>query len=923
MGGRNDVEATCDVYSHARTVAGRCTARAAHAFARGPLFGDLMIPPDVSYCHGRGCLAVRSAKETLVTATTPRTVHMQIAPKHPSLRKKPQHRAAALARWSGAVAVSSALVLMTVAAPAAASSIPTTVVGVTAAVGCEPVKILAFRGSDEKNIDEAQTGLDGKDHLYAGTSLLTNGWEGPTIQRLLTAFSTQTRADGFIAANVPVIGIGASDDARAGYPASKPATELWGGVLASAVKGATAALNRIAVEKSEERLKGCAEPTFIVTGYSQGAMAARLTKQGSSAVIGVVNVGDPFQKPNSVGNEGSAADGNGFMRWNYPWYQGRLDAFYAADIHKTAVCHEGDPICSYSWLGGPGSMLFDYGPHVNYGKVNNEATAKGKELADLAHEYYNKPTPATPRAALDTVFVIDTTGSMNPYIADSVRIAAEIGAKTLAAATDGRIGLVEYRDHGDAFVARQVVPLTSDSTAFSEGLATLDASGGGDWEEAVYSGLVEALRSDWNPKASRSVVVVGDAPAHDPEDVTGYTADAIAKMFAGTVIVPIDASGLRSTGIRSIALDADSSADRSQEPSDPEASASVASRTAVDSRARTVPAAAAVDEPLVGLPVTLYSLSADSTLTGQLAPIAAASGGLALDISDPGTVGDKIIESLDDAISAPEASLSVSVLATSGLPVFISAIDSTVSDGSPVYDFDLDNDGVYEVRSDTGVIEHTFTAAGPTRVGVRVTDARGRFAIASADVDVSPASALIPLALTPTPTADALSVTLSGASVASGSSVSLSIDGLDAAEPYGARLVARVAGADSYVTAPVTAYGAFLSGAVSTTSVEQLSIAAAPGEYDLVIITAAGRRALIPLDVTAAGAGTPTSVTPADPATGSGATIVPTRSTPSAATGSLAATGVNIDATVSTALWLLAGGFVALGTFLLRRRFRH
>ncbi|MEN8239637.1 MAG: PKD domain-containing protein, partial [Actinomycetota bacterium] len=78
-------------------------------------------------------------------------------------------------------------------------------------------------------------------------------------------------------------------------------------------------------------------------------------------------------------------------------------------------------------------------------------------------------------------------------------------------------------------VSRVVVPLTEDLQIFVDGVNGLVASGGGDYPEAVYSGLFTAFdQLDWRLNASKVAILIGDAPAKDPEPNTGYTLDQMA-----------------------------------------------------------------------------------------------------------------------------------------------------------------------------------------------------------------------------------------------------------------------------------------------------------------------------------------------------------------------------------------------------------
>ena len=148
--------------------------------------------------------------------------------------------------------------------------------------------------------------------------------------------------------------------------------------------------------------------------------------------------------------------------------------------------------------------------------------------AGMANAQFTAPGPK------DVVFVIDTTASMRNDI-DATKVATNQLASRLAAA-DGtsRVGLVEYRDVGDDFQSRTVIPLTSDFGRFRAGLNGLTVAGGGDDNESMYSGIARGLCQSWLPDRTNAIIVIGDAPPKDPEPVTGLTANAVVALANGT-----------------------------------------------------------------------------------------------------------------------------------------------------------------------------------------------------------------------------------------------------------------------------------------------------------------------------------------------------------------------------------------------------
>jgi Mg-chelatase subunit ChlD len=166
---------------------------------------------------------------------------------------------------------------------------------------------------------------------------------------------------------------------------------------------------------------------------------------------------------------------------------------------------------------------------------------------------------AAPR--LDLVFLVDATGSMGDEIAklkNSMRAMSQQIAQ-LPGRPDICYGLVAYRDRGDAFLTR-THDFTDELGAFQDGLARLQAGGGGDTPEALNEALHETVHGlSWRDDAVRLVVLVADAPPH--LDYTGcrvahepsgrcpqYDRGMQAALAKGIKLFPVGASGLDPVG---------------------------------------------------------------------------------------------------------------------------------------------------------------------------------------------------------------------------------------------------------------------------------------------------------------------------------------------------------------------------------------
>ena len=97
---------------------------------------------------------------------------------------------------------------------------------------------------------------------------------------------------------------------------------------------------------------------------------------------------------------------------------------------------------------------------------------------------------------VDVVFVLDTTGSMSGLIQTAREKIWSI-ASTMASARPTptiRVGLVGYRDRGDAYVTR-VVDLSDNLDAVYAELMQFEAGGGGDTPESVNAALYAAVHA--------------------------------------------------------------------------------------------------------------------------------------------------------------------------------------------------------------------------------------------------------------------------------------------------------------------------------------------------------------------------------------------------------------------------------------------
>ena len=147
---------------------------------------------------------------------------------------------------------------------------------------------------------------------------------------------------------------------------------------------------------------------------------------------------------------------------------------------------------------------------------------------------------------IEVVFVLDTTGSMSGLI-DAAKEKIWSIASTMASAQTApniKMGLVVYRDRGDAYITQNVT-LSNDLDSMYAQLMDFKADGGGDTPESVNQALYDAVHNmGWSQgqQTYKVIFLVGDAPAHmDYQDDVKYPETMAIAQQKGIIINTIQA----------------------------------------------------------------------------------------------------------------------------------------------------------------------------------------------------------------------------------------------------------------------------------------------------------------------------------------------------------------------------------------------
>ena len=232
---------------------------------------------------------------------------------------------------------------------------------------------------------------------------------------------------------------------------------------------------------------------------------------------------------------------------------GVLDAEVAVQSPSGATLWARTDAAGRAWLHPDAfdpSGARDYAVSVR--KAGQQASARLQRGQRSAVEVVLNAPPEPPRARLDLVFLIDATGSMADEI-DKLKatlrtITAEVAA--LPSRPDICLGLVAYRDKGDAFLLR-THDFTNDVASFlRDALLPLQAAGGGDYPEAMNEAFHETVHQlSWRGNgATRLVVLLADAPPHLDYGGPYYDDDMLVALGKGIKVFAVGASGLDRQG---------------------------------------------------------------------------------------------------------------------------------------------------------------------------------------------------------------------------------------------------------------------------------------------------------------------------------------------------------------------------------------
>ncbi len=176
------------------------------------------------------------------------------------------------------------------------------------------------------------------------------------------------------------------------------------------------------------------------------------------------------------------------------------------------------------------------------------------------------PCTPPPLPKLDLVFLIDTTSSMGDDIVAVKAAASEIVEAIDLEGFDSRIAIADYRDYPQLpyggstdYVYNLNLPFSSDKDTIISSINGLSLGWGADTPESVYSALVNTMEdpnkdpansanSGWRNGATKAIIIMGDAPPHQPEPWLGahtladviLTSESIDPVIVYSIVIGSD-----------------------------------------------------------------------------------------------------------------------------------------------------------------------------------------------------------------------------------------------------------------------------------------------------------------------------------------------------------------------------------------------
>ncbi len=246
--------------------------------------------------------------------------------------------------------------------------------------------------------------------------------------------------------------------------------------------------------------------------------------------------------------------------------QRKLSALTAEEITKEIDERDAPFFVRIGWQPGGGHFMVCYGTAAGTHEIRDpwfgsysitDAALRRSSLIDVDNGVRHTWTHTlTTSKILDILFLFDTTGSMGGYINNAKANAVNLLNNIAAKFKNYRVAVANYRDYpeepyGDEsdYVYAANLAFTDDKAAAVAAINSLSVGGGADIPESVYTALSDSIAGldladgkgvAWrDDPARRIIILIGDAPGHDPEPWPGGSSYSAVKSQANNARKPV------------------------------------------------------------------------------------------------------------------------------------------------------------------------------------------------------------------------------------------------------------------------------------------------------------------------------------------------------------------------------------------------
>lgn len=208
----------------------------------------------------------------------------------------------------------------------------------------------------------------------------------------------------------------------------------------------------------------------------------------------------------------------------------------SSDMNNTALARSGAQVKVYQ-----GGQTYRF--HVDGQSKGNlwnvcEIDVTGAGAVVTRVDEYESKQIKTAITSVDVVFVMDTTGSMGPYIEGLKRNCIDFAETVAQGQRDCRLGLIGFGDVRSAEPIHVFEP-TDDARLFQKAVRDIPRTEGGDEPESSVDALERAMQLTFRQTCVKVLVLITDASCHRSEAIPDLARNLRERGFRTHIVAPL------------------------------------------------------------------------------------------------------------------------------------------------------------------------------------------------------------------------------------------------------------------------------------------------------------------------------------------------------------------------------------------------